>query len=158
MLFRHGMRHEPLAVVGNRQAYRAGAAQRQPHLAPESMTPSTGLDHYRQSLRKIAAVPDIRLALGGHEDPMHNLYERIGQIEDSHWRKLERVARACAEPRTLNELTWAIYPHVQGYDVLLALEEVGAHVEYLDQRGELAIANLDEMAGEELVAPRYRRV
>jgi hypothetical protein len=33
-----------------------------------------------------------------------------------------------------------------GYTRLLALEEAGAHVEYLFQRGELGIANLSEVS------------
>jgi hypothetical protein len=129
-----------------------------PHMAPESITPSTGLDHYFQALRKIAGVPGIRLALGGHEPPIADLYGRVAQIEASHKRKLERILVACAEPRTINELSKAIYPKVEGYEVLLAIEEIGAHIEYLDQRGELAIANLDEVASDERVAPMYRRV
>jgi glyoxylase-like metal-dependent hydrolase (beta-lactamase superfamily II) len=129
-----------------------------PHMAPESITPATGLDHYLQSLRKIAAVSGIRLALGGHEDPIDDLYGRVAQIEASHRRKLDRILAACAEPRTISELSTAIYAHVQGYHALLAIEEIGAHIEYLDQRGELAIDNLDDVAGDERVAPRYRRI
>jgi glyoxylase-like metal-dependent hydrolase (beta-lactamase superfamily II) len=129
-----------------------------PHMAPESITPSTGLDHYLQALRKVAAVPGIRVTLGGHEPPIADLYARVAQIETSHKRKLERILAACAEPQTINELSKAIYPHVQGYEVLMALEEIGAHIEYLDQRGELAVANLDAVAADERVAPIYRRV
>jgi glyoxylase-like metal-dependent hydrolase (beta-lactamase superfamily II) len=129
-----------------------------PHMAPESITPSTGLEHYLEALRKIAAVPDIRLALGGHERPIEDLYARIAQIEASHQRKLERILAGCVEPHTINELSKAIYPGVQGYNILLAIEEIGAHVEYLDQRGALAVANLEEVAEDERAAPMYRRV
>ena len=133
-------------------------AHTSPHMAPESITPSTGLDHYLQALRKIAGVPGVRMALGGHEPPIADLYERVAQIEASHRRKLDRILAACAEPQTINELSKVIYPQVQGYEVLMAIEEIGAHIEYLDQRGELAIANLDEVANDERVAPIYRRV
>ena len=129
-----------------------------PHMAPESITPATGLDHYLQSLRKIAAVPGIRLALGGHEQPIEDMYGRVAQIEASHRRKLDRILAACDVPRTISELSTVIYSHVQGYHTLLAIEEIGAHIEYLDQRGELAIDNLDDVAGDERVAPRYRRI
>jgi glyoxylase-like metal-dependent hydrolase (beta-lactamase superfamily II) len=129
-----------------------------PHMAPESITPSTGLGHYLESLRRIAAVPGIRLALGGHEGPIRDLYARIDQIEQSHQRKLDRILDICAEPRTINELSKTIYPGVKGYDILLALEEIGAHVEYLDQHGALAIANLEEVAEDERAAPQYRRI
>ena len=129
-----------------------------PHMAPESITLSTGLSHYLASLAKIAEVPDIRLALGGHEGPITDLYARVAQIQASHNRKLERVLSACAEPHTINELSRAIYPDVTSYDILLAIQEIGAHVEYLDQHGHLAIANLDEVAADERAAPQYRRL
>jgi glyoxylase-like metal-dependent hydrolase (beta-lactamase superfamily II) len=132
--------------------------QTSPHLAPESITPSTGLGHYLESLRRLSGVPGIRLALGGHEDPIHDVYARIAHIEASHRRKLDRLLDICREPHTINELARALYPDVQSYDVLLALEEIGAHVEYLDQHGDLAVANLDEVARDERAAPRYRRL
>ena len=34
---------------------------------------------------------------------------------------------------------------MSGYDILLSVEEAGAHVEYLYQRGLLGIANVDEI-------------
>ena len=40
---------------------------------------------------------------------------------------------------------------------LLALQKVGAYVEYLDQRGLLAITNIGEVAADEGAAPRYRQ-
>src|SRR5690606_950373 len=40
-----------------------------PHQAPESITLNMGLGHYLHSLDKIAALDDVRLALGGHEEP-----------------------------------------------------------------------------------------
>jgi len=127
-------------------------------MAPESITPATGLDHYLLALRKVAAIPDIRLALGGHEGPIEDLYARVAQIEASHRRKLDRILAACAEPQTINELSKAIYPNAHSYEILMAIEEIGAHIEYLDQRGELAIANLEEVAADERAAPIYRRV
>jgi hypothetical protein len=47
---------------------------------------------------------------------------------------------------------------VHGYNVLLALEEAGAHVEYLYQRGLLYIENMDDLEnGSGPGAIRYRR-
>ena len=42
-----------------------------------------------------------------------------------------------------------------GYTRLLALEEAGAHVEYLFQRGELRIANLEDVTRENNPVIRY---
>lgn len=122
-----------------------------PHQAPESITHYTGLGHYLESLYKIARVDGIRVALGGHEAPVYNLYERIIAIRASHQRKLERVLdviRQADAPCTVSDISRTMYPDRQGYEVLLALEEVGAHVEYLYQRGRLAVYNLDEVERE----------
>jgi hypothetical protein len=48
------------------------------------------------------------------------------------------------EPRTIRDISKKLFGKVSNYNVLLALEETGAHVEYLYQRGLLSIANLSE--------------
>lgn len=125
-------------------------------LSPESLTASTGVDHFLQSLRKIAATPGVSLCLGGHDQPVPDLEAAVAQIEATQRQRIERIYAACAEPHTLDELTTALYPHIRGYDALLALQKTGAYIEYLDQRGLLAVANLDEVAEDEHAAPRYR--
>jgi glyoxylase-like metal-dependent hydrolase (beta-lactamase superfamily II) len=132
-----------------------------PHQAPESITHYTGLGHYLESLYKVARVEGIRLALGGHEEPITNVYDRIIAIRASHQRKLNRILdtlRAAQSPCTISDLSKAIYPDRHSYDVLLALEEIGAHVEYLYQHGQLAIANLDEVEREDNPPLRYLAV
>jgi glyoxylase-like metal-dependent hydrolase (beta-lactamase superfamily II) len=129
-----------------------------PHIAPESLSASTGLDHYFQALHNIARVPGVDMALGGHEEPINDLYGRIAEIEASHHTKLNYILDLCHQPRTISDLSKAFYGTLRDYHILLALEEIGAHVEYLDQRGELAIANLDEVAADETVAPKYHRI
>jgi hypothetical protein len=47
---------------------------------------------------------------------------------------------------------------VESYHILLALEETGAHVEYLYQRGELVAANLEEIATTSHPVVRYMQV
>jgi glyoxylase-like metal-dependent hydrolase (beta-lactamase superfamily II) len=129
-----------------------------PHQAPESITHYTGLGHYLEALAKIQRMDGIRLALAGHEDPIENVYERIEAIHASHQRKLERVLdiiKNAAQPCTISHISKAMYPDRHGYDILLALEEVGAHVEYLYQHGRLAVCNLDEVEREDNPALRY---
>jgi glyoxylase-like metal-dependent hydrolase (beta-lactamase superfamily II) len=126
-------------------------ARTSPHQAPESITHYTGLGHYLEALRKVERIDGIRVALGGHEEPITNLYDRIDAIRASHNRKLDRVLdaiRAHDGPSTISDISKYMYPERHGYDVLLALEEVGAHVEYLYQHGHLCIANLDQVERE----------
>ena len=129
-----------------------------PHQSPESITAYTGLGHYLESLDKIAMLGGFDLGLGGHEGPIRDLYARIDALRASHDRKLEKVAAiisAADAPPTIHEITGAMYPDVEGFHVLLALEEVGAHVEHLYQRGRLAISNLDEVQREDNPALRF---
>lgn len=132
-----------------------------PHQAPESITPYTGLGHYLESLNKIAKEPGFDLALGGHEGPIRDVYGRIELLHASHDRKLGAVLEHVGSadgPTTVRELTAKMYPKVEGFNLLLALEEVGAHVEYLYQRGDLAVANLDEVESQDNPALRYAPV
>jgi glyoxylase-like metal-dependent hydrolase (beta-lactamase superfamily II) len=129
-----------------------------PHQAPESITPYTGLGHYRDSLRRAARIDGVRVALAGHEDPIEDLHGRIAQIYASHERKLTRVLdlmREAARPMTISDISRAMYPNKGGYDVLLAIEEAGAHVEYLYQHGHLSVYNLAELEAEENPALQY---
>lgn len=116
-----------------------------PHQAPESITNNMGLGHYLDSLTKIEQVDGVRLALGGHEEPMDDVYGRIQAIKQSHDSRLNKVLEICREPKSLADISRDLFGKVESYHVLLALEETGAHVEYLYQRGELIAANLDEI-------------
>lgn len=116
-----------------------------PHQSPEAITHGTGLGHYLASLTKIEQVAGVRVALGGHDDPILDFYGRVSQTRQHHQRRLARVLDLLHEPMTIAAVTHALYPGKQGYDVLLALEEAGAHIEYLYEHGELAIVNTDHI-------------
>lgn len=129
-----------------------------PHQAPESITHYTGLGHYLESLDKVKRVDGIRLALGGHEKPIEDVYTRIEGIKEDHANKLARVCQTildAKEPQTISDISKHMYPDMHGYNVLLALEEVGAHVEYLYERGQLAVSNLDEIQKEDNPPLKY---
>jgi glyoxylase-like metal-dependent hydrolase (beta-lactamase superfamily II) len=132
-------------------------ARTTPHQAPESITHYTGLGHYLESLRKVERIDGIRVALGGHEEPVTDVYGRIEAIRASHQRKIERVLDIirAGQPCTISDISKRMYPDRHGYEVLLALEETGAHVEYLYQHGQLSVCNLDEVERENNPALRY---
>ena len=118
-----------------------------PHQSPESIMPYTGLGHYLESLDKVRRIDGFELALGGHGDSIADVYKRIDDIRQGNLRKLEKVLSVIShssEPMTINDISERIYVHVRGFHVLLAIEEIAAHVEHLYQHNKLAIANLDE--------------
>lgn len=132
-----------------------------PHQAPESITSYTGLGHYLESLRKVKAMTGIRLALGGHQDAIPDLYGRIEEIEQAHQARLARTLDICAQAgatgANIVEVSQALFERLSGYNVLLGLEEAGAHVEYLYQRGLLAVANIEEQEKNGNPIIRYKR-
>jgi glyoxylase-like metal-dependent hydrolase (beta-lactamase superfamily II) len=127
-----------------------------PHQSPESITPWTGLDHYFVSLEKVRRIGGVDLALPGHEEPIARLSQRIAEIEAFHRARLAKVRELCAEAKTTVEIAQALFGAQQGYGRLLALEEAAAHVEYLARRGQLEIANLDDLMTVANPALRFR--
>lgn len=119
-----------------------------PHQSPAAISSFCGLELYLQSLEKVRRLGGIRVALPGHEEEIRDLRARIDAIAAHHRERLGRVLEICSPPRSLVEISRALFGERGGYTRLLALEETGAHVEYLFQRGELGIANLDAVAGQ----------
>lgn len=133
-----------------------------PHQAPESITNNMGLGHYLDALTKIERVDGVRLALGGHEDPMGlefglDFYGRIRAIKQLHDERLNKILEICREPKSIADISKTLFGRVESYHVLLALEETGAHVEYLYQRGELVVANLADVAADSHAVVQYCR-
>ncbi len=134
-------------------------AQTTPHQSPESITRYTGLSHYLDALHVVEKIGGLRVSLGGHEEPIEDVYGRIEGIRASHQRKLDRVIDALKHadhPLNISEISKVLYPDKHGYDVLLALEEAGAHVEYLYEHGYIEVANLEEVEREDNPALCYR--
>ena len=117
-----------------------------PHQAPEQITLSTGLDTYLRSLEILRSLSNqVKFSLGGHENPVHDIKKRIDEIRMIHHDRLQNVLDFLSNPHTVAETSIYLFGKVEGYTILLALEEAGAHVEYLYQRGFLEITNLKEI-------------
>ena len=117
-----------------------------PHQSPEELTHWTGLGHYLQSLDRLEEwAIDIRLTLCGHKREIKDLPSRIKAIKKMHMQRLETVMEFFESPNTVNALANELFGSAEGYDALLAIEEAGAHVEYLYQRGMLTLENYEQM-------------
>ncbi|MBN2292418.1 MAG: MBL fold metallo-hydrolase [Pirellulales bacterium] len=117
-----------------------------PQQWPESVAPFTGLGHYLSSLDKIAGVEGITLAAGGHEPVMEDVYWRIEDIRRLQERRFVRVQDVIGraeEPLTLNQISRRVYTKAEGFFALLALTDVGARVEYLEEHGKLTVEECD---------------
>jgi hypothetical protein len=88
--------------------------------------------------------------LGGHEGEITDVPARVKELLYHHQERLLNILRIFKDPKTVAEMTQIIYPmYPEGYNHLLALEEIGAHVEYLHDYGFIRIQNLEDLFKEE---------
>jgi glyoxylase-like metal-dependent hydrolase (beta-lactamase superfamily II) len=128
-----------------------------PHQFPQAITPFGGLEHYFRSLAKVRKLPLVNLALAGHEEPIPDFRTRVDEIAAFHRERLQKVREICAVPRTIAEVAAELFSVQEGYGTILAIEEAGAHVEYLHALGKLRIENLDEVAKSRDPVIRYEK-
>lgn len=126
-----------------------------PHQFPQAITAFAGLEHYFRSLEKIRRIEGVRLGLGGHEEPITDVYARIDEIERFHRARLERTLAICGTARTVHEVSREMFGEQEGYGIILAVDEAGAHVEYLHALGHLRVDNLDDVASSDEPVIRY---
>jgi glyoxylase-like metal-dependent hydrolase (beta-lactamase superfamily II) len=113
-----------------------------PHISGLSLSRDP-LDAFFDSLDRVAAIPDVTLALPAHGHPFTGLGERCEAIKQHHYDRLDTVKRIGREIGAAN---------VRGYMQRLFKErswgemaesETYAHLEHLHQRGE-ATSRRDE--------------
>ncbi len=127
-----------------------------PHLAPETINPSGGLDHYLESLSRLQRwVKDVRLILNGHDDVITDLHAHIETTHQNIIRRIGKAISALHEPLTIMETSNAVYGDMGGYNQLLVTEKTGAYVEYLYERGMIEVTNFEEV--ERGQPARYQR-
>lgn len=128
-----------------------------PHLAPESIQPYIGPDHYLESLVHFQRwARDARLIFNGHDDVITDLSGAVGSTKQNIVRRMSKALEALEKPLTIAETSEAVYGEMGGYNALLIIEKMGAYVEYLYEHGMIEITNPGEVeAGE---PARYRRL
>jgi glyoxylase-like metal-dependent hydrolase (beta-lactamase superfamily II) len=113
-----------------------------PHLAPESINPYSGLDHYLESLRRLQHwAKGARWILNGHDDVISDLPAQIESTKQNIIRRIRKGIDALSEPLTIEQICFAIYGEAHGYNQMLVIEKTGAYVEYLYEHGMIEIVN-----------------
>jgi glyoxylase-like metal-dependent hydrolase (beta-lactamase superfamily II) len=128
-----------------------------PHLSPESINPYSGLDHYLESLARLAQwSKGARFVFNGHNDVITDLPAQIEATKQNILRRMGKAMDALRVPLTIDEVCRAVYGEMNGYNQLLVIEKTGAYVEYLYEHGMIEITNPDEL--EQNKPARYRRL
>ena len=95
--------------------------------------------------------------LGANGYAMRGAVNGVDGIAAFHRERLMKVRDICDKPRTIAEVAGELFGKQDGYGTILAIEEAGAHVEYLHTLGKLRIANLAEVAKTEDPVLQYIR-
>jgi glyoxylase-like metal-dependent hydrolase (beta-lactamase superfamily II) len=134
-----------------------------PHQFPKIYKSGSGLLNYLNSLIKVAArSEELRLGLPSHYGDVADIEGRVMEIMGEHNQRIADLVKDLDAPRSLAQITSDYYRfrrgrELAGYEQLLALEEIGAHVEYMiETLGLLRVANPGEAAEDGVV--RYERV
>ena len=132
-----------------------------PHQGPECLLLNSGLGHYLESLQSTKKwAGQIHLTLPGHEGEIFNISRRITEIEELHRTRFRQVMAYLETPHTVKDTAHNLFGEVhgyQGYNRLLALEEAGAHIEYLVLRGLIHIDNFSDVQAAHEPIPIYYR-
>jgi len=126
---------------------------------PSTAATQAGLGCYLKSLETIEQMPGFTLTLPAHEQIIHDVYGRIATIRAAIQRRLERLLEmlgAASHPLSLDEITRQLYPEVTAFRAVLAVTDVGARVEYLQQQGRLSVVQVDGAGREQNPVIRYR--
>lgn len=129
-----------------------------PNQSPESITRYNGLGHYMESLDTVHDLDGIRVGLGGHELEVEDVSARAFDTLKFHEARLEKTLDALKEPKTVADTSLALFGERKNYDVLLAMLEAGAHLEYLYERGEVYAVNAEQVETAEHPVLLYQAV
>lgn len=106
------------------------------------------LGDWLSSLDKLEReVPDDVLVLPAHNEPFRGLHARLQALRAGHARGLSHLREALREPRRVVDLYHALFAREIGHDgmiMTLATGETLAHLNYLQERGEVVAELRDD--------------
>ncbi|RJF68982.1 MBL fold metallo-hydrolase [Deinococcus cavernae] len=109
-----------------------------PPLMSQKLYPGGGLRRYLASLDKLDALDGVTLALGSHDQEMHDWRGRIRTLRERYAQKLDATRQAAREPRTLADINALLNPRMKEIQAVLLLDQTAALIEYLLESGDLA--------------------
>lgn len=125
-----------------------------PHQMPTDFGDGYGLKNYLDSMAKIRQKVQAKKyhGLAGHKDDVPDVDKRAADIESFHEKRLDNIISLCKKEKTAWEITDEYYSRIQeleGNKVNIAgqegmaLTEIMAHIEYLENQGKLESTERD---------------
>jgi len=126
-----------------------------PHIAPESIAPYSGLDHYLDSLEIFRHWSQgAHLIFNGHDDVITDVPAQIDATHKNIIRRMSKAIESLSQPLTIAEVCNIVYENPSGYNLLLTIEKTGAYIEYLYEHAMIEIVNAEEV--EQDLPAKYR--
>jgi len=133
---------------------------------PESLVPHTGLAHYLESLDRLEtlAVQWKRehgghlTAIPSHEDIIMDIPRRVALVRKGTEHRNNRIMEILSRyepPMTADEIARKMYLTAHAGRTVFALCDIGSRLEYLQQKGKIAVANYSEFSLTDTPVLRY---
>ncbi len=120
--------------------------------SPATWLPGNPVAQFQHSVRKLAALPADTLVLPSHGAPFYGARERVVELERHHEQRCLTLLTALGEPRSAAELLAVVFNReLDPLQLMFAMNEAIAHLEYMTDRGDL-----DRLDGDDGVT-RYVR-
>ena len=121
--------------------------------SPAAWLPGNPVALFQESVRRLAELPADTLVLPSHGEPFVGLRERVAELEVHHEERCRTIAGALGEPRSAAELLQVVFQReLDPLQLMLAMNEAVAHLEYMTDRGEL-----ERLAGDDGITRYVRR-
>jgi glyoxylase-like metal-dependent hydrolase (beta-lactamase superfamily II) len=114
-----------------------------PHISTHVGSPATWLPGnpvalFQQSLSRLARLPADTLVLPSHGEPFVGLRERVAELNAHHEERCRTIADVLGGARSAAELLQVVFRReLDPLQLMLAMNEAIAHLEYMTERGEL---------------------
>ncbi len=128
-----------------------------PHIGAMDGMADDPLAEFFHALDRMAALPDVSIALPAHGHPFHDLAKRANEIKEHHDGRLQRLRDASAElgrPATVHELMQHLFAERAWGS--MAESETYAHLEHLRLNHEATSSWSDGLLRYDLVASGSR--
>jgi len=106
--------------------------------SPATWLPGNPVGLFHESIRRLADLPADTLVLPSHGDPFVGLQARVAELESHHEDRCRTIAAGLGQPRSAYELLQVVFQReLDPLQLMLAMNEAVAHLEYMTDRGEL---------------------
>jgi glyoxylase-like metal-dependent hydrolase (beta-lactamase superfamily II) len=127
-----------------------------PHIGAMDGIADDPLAEFFHALDRMAALPDVSVALPAHGHPFHDLAGRANEIKEHHDGRLQRLRDASVElsrPATVHELMQHLFAERAWGS--MAESETYAHLEHLRLNHEAEVSWADGLLHYEIAADRW---